>query len=143
MATTTVFQATPCFSLRPNQNLPAVDLSKAGLPAALSGEAEAKSGDLSKAGPPAQKKDVNLFLFSAGIGILPEGNEVDFAVDDKAFYKARFARKICRERITGRNLCGLGACPEHRRRVLCGSISRWSLVDNIWFCLYDLCVLCG
>jgi len=52
----------------------------------------------------ALKKDVNPFLFSARIGILPEGNEVDFAVDDKAFDKARFTRKICRARITGRNL---------------------------------------
>jgi hypothetical protein len=58
-------------------------------------------------GLPALKKDVNPFLFSARIGILPEGNEVDFAVDDKAFDKARFTRKICRERIPGQILCVL------------------------------------
>jgi hypothetical protein len=49
-------------------------------------------------------ESVSLKSVSAGIGILPEGNEADFAVDDKAFDKARFTRKICRERITGRNL---------------------------------------
>jgi len=52
---------------------------------------------------------VSLKFVSAGIGVLPEGNEVDFALDDKTFDKARFTRKICRERIPGRNLCGLCA----------------------------------
>jgi hypothetical protein len=51
----------------------------------------------------ALKNNVNPFLFLARISILLEGSEVDFVVDDKAFDKARFTRKICRERIPGRN----------------------------------------